>query len=218
MAGSYTLFGWLRMAWEVALTRGLYPDARLIRRPFYVRGVRHIDLGRRITIGRGMRLEAFGSGRETNIVFGDDVQINDHVHIGSEGRITIGDRVLIASRVFITDHNHGHYGEGLATMRPTRRGPEGAGLDGSRPEHSAPSVPPADRPLSIAPVVIGDDVWLGEGVCVLPGVTIGAGSIVGANAVVTRDIPPASIAVGIPARVVRRYEPGRGWVAVSRTA
>jgi maltose O-acetyltransferase len=54
-----------------------------------------------------------------------------------------------------------------------------------------------------APIVVGDNVWLGGGVVVLPGVTIGADTVVGAGAVVTRDLPPGVVAVGNPARVVR---------------
>ena len=52
-------------------------------------------------------------------------------------------------------------------------------------------------------VVIGDDVWIGHRVILLPGVHIGNGSIIGAGAVVTRDIPDYSVAVGVPARVIR---------------
>lgn len=214
MAGAYTPLGWIRLAWEVALTRLFQRNARLIRRPVYLRGVKHIDFGRGITIGRGARIEAFGKGDQINIKFGNGVEINDYVHIGGANRITIGDRVLIASRVFITDHNHGTYSDRAVEIRHLRQIDNGPGNDSSA-DPSAPFVPPGERPLSMAPVAIGDDVWLGEGVCVLPGVTIGAGSIIGANAVVTRDIPPASIAVGTPARVVRRFDPQCGWIAVS---
>ncbi|WP_431311977.1 hypothetical protein [Sphingomonas lacusdianchii] len=67
----------------------------------------------------------------------------------------------------------------------------------------ASSFPYVKRPLSIAPVAIGDDVWLGEGVAVPPSITIDTRSTIGANAVVTRDVPPSiSIAVDIPGRVV----------------
>ena len=60
-----------------------------------------------------------------------------------------------------------------------------------------------DRPLiSKGCVVIEDNVWLGDNVCVLPGVTIGKGSVIGANSVVTHSIPPYSIAVGTPAKIV----------------
>ena len=54
------------------------------------------------------------------------------------------------------------------------------------------------------PVTIGDNVWLGAGAIVCPGVTIGAGTVVGAGAVVTRDLPSDIVAVGAPARVLRR--------------
>jgi maltose O-acetyltransferase len=54
-----------------------------------------------------------------------------------------------------------------------------------------------------APIIIGDNVWLGGGVVVCPGVTVGADTVVGAGSVVTRDLPPGVLAAGVPARVVR---------------
>ena len=66
------------------------------------------------------------------------------------------------------------------------------------------NIPPIDRPLfSKGNIYIGKNVWVGEKVTVLPGVHIGEGSIIGANSVVTHDIPPYSIAVGIPAKVIK---------------
>lgn len=59
---------------------------------------------------------------------------------------------------------------------------------------------------SAEPIEIGDNVWLGGGAIVCPGVTIGADTVVGAGAVVTSDLPPGVLAVGVPARVVRRLE------------
>lgn len=57
--------------------------------------------------------------------------------------------------------------------------------------------------IRVAPVKIGNDVWIGRGAIILPGVTIGDGSVIGAGAIVTKDVPPSSVAVGNPARVVR---------------
>ena len=62
-----------------------------------------------------------------------------------------------------------------------------------------------ERSLSSKSVIIKDNVWLGEHVSVLPGVTIGENSIIGANSVVTKSIPANSIAVGIPAKVIKQF-------------
>lgn len=117
---------------------------------------------------------------------GENVQINDYVHIAAARSVIIGSRVLIASKVHITDHNHGCYDETSGQL-------------------DSPNVPPSERPLFCKAVIIEDDVWLGESAVVLPGVTIGRGSIIGALSTVTKHIPAYSIAVGSPAKVVKRY-------------
>ena len=65
------------------------------------------------------------------------------------------------------------------------------------------TIPIKDQGIVKSPVRIGPDVWLGTKVTVLRGVTVGRGCVVAANAVVNRDLPPYSVAVGVPARVVR---------------
>lgn len=59
-----------------------------------------------------------------------------------------------------------------------------------------------------APVVIGDYVWIASGAVITQGITIGENSVIGANSVVTRDVPPNSLVVGVPGRVIRQIEPG----------
>jgi maltose O-acetyltransferase len=75
------------------------------------------------------------------------------------------------------------------------------------PLHPVAAGPRRDKWEAARPIVIGDNVWLGGGAIVLPGVTIGANTVVGAGAVVVRDLPPDVVAVGNPARVVRKVEP-----------
>lgn len=95
--------------------------------------------------------------------------------------ITIGANCMIATRCVFMPYQHGH---------------------------SDPTRSMREQPLSSrGDIVVGDDVWLGAQVCVMDGVTIGKGAIVGAGAVVTKDIPPNAVAVGVPARVIReRHE------------
>lgn len=193
----YGLAGWFRLLADVVHTRLLVSgSARIIRRPVYIRGKRFIRFGKRLTTGVGLRLDAFPATPSDApcIMFGDDVQLNDYVHIAAASGVTIGNNVLIASKVFISDHNHGSYGaDGL---------------------HDSPDLAPALRPLRVKPVFIEDNVWLGEFVSVMPGVTIGRGSVIGAASVVTNDIPPYSVAVGAPARVIKRFDFTEGkWVA-----
>nr|BFE77129.1 hypothetical protein GCM10020092_104300 [Actinoplanes digitatis] len=75
------------------------------------------------------------------------------------------------------------------------------------PTHPVEAGPRRDKWEAALPITIGDNVWLGGGVIVLPGVTIGENTVVGAGSVVTRDLPANVVAVGNPARVVRKVEP-----------
>ena len=187
MLKKYGVFGALRLMFSVIYTRIFFPGARLIRLPFDIRNRRFISIGKGFTSGFGCRIESFpeNTDREINILIGENVQINDYVHIAAVDYIEIGDNVLVASKVFISDNNHGSY-----TL--------------SDSDH--PSTIPASRKASFKPVYIKKNVWIGESVCILPGVTIGEGSIIGALSVVTKDIPPNSIAVGSPARVVKQFD------------
>lgn len=162
-------------------------------------GLNYMTIGARFRAGIFLRLEAVARYGPQNfsprIVIKDNVEVNDFVHIGASNYIEIGNNVLMASKVYISDHNHGTY---------------------SGDDQSDPEVAPSQRLLdSGSSVIIEDNVWLGEFVSVLPGVTIGKGSIIGANSVVTKDIPPYSIALGAPARVVKQYNPAsRRWEPV----
>jgi len=192
----YTFVQIIKLGINVIRTKFLFSKARIIRFPFDVRGRRFIDLGRGLTTGVGCRLEAYPADKKSTVLyFGSNVEINDYVHIAARQSITIGNEVLIASRVFISDLNHGNY-KGL--------------------NQDSPLSTPKSRNLSTLPIQIKDNVWIGEGVCVMAGVTIGFGSVIGALSVVTKDIPDYCIAVGSPARVVKRYDFNKGeWMKVN---
>jgi len=120
------------------------------------------------------------------------------VHIGSDaligmsnviiGPVSLGNKVILAQHVVISGLNHGY---------------------------RDPHVAIKDQPIETSPIVIGDDCWLGANVVVTAGVTIGKHCIVAAGSVVTKPIPPYSVAVGNPARVIRTYDSASGaWVKV----
>jgi len=143
---------------------------------------RDIRIGRKVLIRKGARLEAVGSsGSGLKIEIGDGTAIQFYFHCGAAKSVRIGKKVLIAGRVYITDHDH---------------------------VFDDPEVPAAScSNLNCEPVVIGDGVWLGEGCAILKGVTVGQRAVVGANAVVTKDVTPFTVVGGVPARVLRKMDP-----------
>ena len=165
-------------------TKLLIPNARLIRFPIIIRGKRWIDFGNSLTTGRRCRIEVNGIFDKPIMSFGDNVNIGDDVRIAAAEGITIGNNVLVGSKVLIIDNSHGAYnGE----------------------EQDSPGTPPNKRLIYTAPIVIEDNVWIGEGAVIQMGVRIGYGSIIGSNAVVTKDVPPKSIVGGVPSKVLKTY-------------
>lgn len=182
----YGFFGLLQLLIFKIKTFFVFKNAKIIRFPIRIRGKKLITVGKGFVTGFNCRIDAYTESNKKFVInIGTNVQINDNVHIGAVESITIGDNVLIASKVFITDHNHGNY---------------------SGDNQDSPNSIPQERPIYSNKVVIEKNVWLGEFVSVLPGVTIGEGSIIGTMSVVNKNIPPFSIAVGSPAKVIKRYD------------
>lgn len=183
---NYSLLGKIQLAWWLLRTKLIDKRARLFRFPMDIRGRENIDFGVKLTTGVGCRFDCYGSSMGGGkLIFGKGVQINDYVHLVCMESITIGDNVLIASHVFISDNSHGSY-----------KGDE---------NDSNPNTPPIERHYSTAPIRIGDNTWIGEGVVIMPGVTIGDGCIIGAHSIVNKSIPNYTVAVGAPARAIKKY-------------
>ncbi len=153
------------------------------RYPFTIRSLGEIKVGKNCRFGRYSTIELFNT--DSRLTVGDGFRSNSYLHIGVLCSVIIGEDVLVASGVYISDHSHGAYGE----LEP-----------------SDPRSRPVQRKLHVAPVVIGNNVWLGEKAAILPGVRIGDGVIVGAGAVVTKDIPDYCIVAGVPAKIIKRYD------------
>jgi lipopolysaccharide O-acetyltransferase len=191
----YGLFGIIRLIRDKVFTFFYFPNARIIRLPIYIRGKRGIVGAKSLTTGVNLRIDIISTIDSSPYLYiGDNVQINDYVHIAVAKGIYIGDNTLIASKVFISDHNHGNY---------------------RNHNQSSPSSNPISRELYSEEVKIGKNVWIGEFVAILPGVTIGDGAIIGSMSVVTKDIPDNAIAVGSPAKVIKIFDETRcQWVSI----
>jgi acetyltransferase-like isoleucine patch superfamily enzyme len=134
----------------------------------------------------------------TNIRIGSGCLLQDRVYIraGVNGSVTLEDGVALNSFVKIFGHG------GVRVGKSAQIGP-GSVVTTSGHDYGA-----TELELDLAPVDIGERVWIGSMSTILPGVTIGDRAVIGAGAVVTSDIPSDCLAVGVPARVVRHFGQG----------
>lgn len=162
--------------------------------PMSLFGTRSMHIGENTMIGRQVSL-AVGYGPddpsvpERGLVIGARCVVGARTTITAHSSVEIGDDVWFGQDVYVSDANHGY------------RDP--------------------DTPIGLqfgehAPVTVGSGSWIGHGAVILPGTHIGRNVVIGAGSVVRGDIEDHSVAVGVPARVVRRLEAGRGWVSTSR--
>jgi lipopolysaccharide O-acetyltransferase len=139
-----------------------------------------IFIGDEVRIGNDSRLSLYEAcGHEASIYIGNNCYIGSNFSVLTAEKIELQDHVLVASFVTIAGENHG-----------------------INPENEFHYM---YQPLLAAPVLICSGTWIGEKVVILPGTTIGRKCIIGASSVVTKDIPDYCVAVGNPARVIKRY-------------
>lgn len=133
-----------------------------------------IRIGAKCSIGPFTELRTQKGG---SIEIGDDTVINSFCSLYGGGGLTIGKDVRFATHVVAVANEH---------------------------KFDDPSLPFRLQGTTRKGITIEDDVWIGAGVIILDGVTIGKGAVIGAGAVVTEDIEANSVAVGVPAKVIRR--------------
>lgn len=160
----------------------------IIYAPMQFTDTQSVSIGNNTFIAHSAWL--MGNGRRENVtlLIGDKVQIGHFAHIVAKYSVTIENSVLLADKVYVSDCGHIFQDIG---------------------------VPIIDQGVKhIGNVVIGEGSWIGENVCIM-GVKVGKHCVIGANSVVNKDIPDFSIAVGSPAKVMKRYDfEQEKWVAV----
>ena len=179
----HTIFELFSLGISVVFTKLFYPGAKLVSYPVYMRGKKSFVYGKGLDIGYGCRFDLINPEKQT-LFIGENCEMGDYCHIVAIDEIRIGDNFLCASKVFISDTNHGNY-----------RGQD----------CSLPTEPPKERRLVSSPVRIGDNVWIGDNVVVLSGSKIGNGCVVGANSVVSGVFEDNCIIVGVPAKVIKKF-------------
>lgn len=139
-----------------------------------------ITLGNFVIIRPSTRI--YASNAQSLVSFGDGTEIGEHSTISSCNRVIFGNDVLTGPHIFVADHNHA-YENPFAPV--SKQGVKCSSTD---------------------EVVIGEGSWLGTNVVVVGNVHIGKHCVIGANSVVTKDIPDYSVAAGIPAKVIKKYD------------
>ena len=157
-----------------------YPFKKLL-------GPEYISIGNNVTIHDSIVLTAWdnylGKKFKPEIIFGDNTSIGGECHISSINKIIIGKNVLLGRKITLVDNSHGKLTLEDLELNPTAR-----------------------DLVSSGPIIIKNNVWIGDKATILSGVTIGENSIIGANAVVTKNIPSNSVVVGVPGKVIKKID------------
>jgi len=152
----------------------------VLQPPLRVSGEDRIAVGSDVFVGAGSWLQVLAEAPDGVVIaIGEGTSIAGNCVLSAAVSIRLGEKVLIARGAYISDHTHAYEDPSRAVLEQ--------GID------------------RVAPVEIGDGAWLGENAVVCPGVRIGRGAVIGANAVVLEDVPDHALAVGVPAKVVRRF-------------
>jgi len=169
-------FFWAIRAVFYSLFFGKIQFPSYIGKPVFLKGIKNIYLGKRVRIYPQIRLEVHGQSARIEIQ--DDVSIGQNVHITSSSNLIIGKSSTILANVFITNIDHDYQDIGTHILKQKH---------------------------IIKETRLGENCYIGIGACLQAGTILGNQCVVGANAVVRGIFPDYSVIVGVPARVVKRY-------------
>lgn len=148
----------------------------IIKNPMLMVNVHQISIGKNVFIRDFVRLEAVNDG---SLIIQDGVSIEQRCHITTAGELIIGFNTTILFDIMITDIDH---------------------------EYEDLNLPISKQPLRISKTYIGENCFIGSGAKIQAGTILGKHCVVGTNAVVRGAFPDYSVIVGIPAKIVKRYD------------
>lgn len=146
-------------------------------KPIFVKGIRNIFVGKKVRIFPHLRIETQDNG---TITIEDDVVISQNVHLTSAGKLVIGTRSLILANVFITTIDHEYAEIGTHVVK---------------------------QAIIVKDTIIGENCFIGMGAAIMAGTVLGKQCVVGANAVVRGVFPDYCVLAGVPAKIIKRYNP-----------
>jgi acetyltransferase-like isoleucine patch superfamily enzyme len=168
-----------------------------IERRVVIKSASSIELGKRVMIHEGVYLNGWHKNSKIHLKECAYLDRNVTITVHENGYIEIGKLAYIGPATCIA-------GPGPVKIGSNCLISSNCGIYGNNHIFSDPNILVRKQGFTCLGITIEDDCWLGTGVKVLDGITIGQGSVIGANAVVTKDIPPYSVAVGVPARVISK--------------
>lgn len=180
--------GRLRFGRIGAGTRLAFPQGTVFGEPWIELGD-HCVIGEHVTLTAGM-MPGLDLGAEPILRLGDGVVLGRGSHVVADTEVTIGSNTYCGPYVYITSTNH---------------------------SYDDPQVPVGKQWPRTERVSVGPGCWLGTGAVILPGARLGRNVVVAAGAVVRGEVPDHAVVAGAPARVVRRWDPERGWQPPLRT-
>ena len=178
----------IRGAFALMEPCSIHPSVRIDHPEFMTIGAGTLILGGGWLYATDRRAQQPGAP-QPELVIGRNVYIGHYCHLVCGGALVVGDHVLIADYVHLADELHGY---------------------------EDVDMPPLQQPLKIGRLEIGAGTWIGDHAVIAGNLRVGKHCVIGANAVVTHDIPDYCVAVGVPARVIKRYSiEEQAWVSAN---